>query len=250
MTTVSFGSNPSNKHVTTYFRHEFFANDIENFAGLEMRLMRDDGAIVYLNGVEIFRDNMPSGSVSFNQYAASTVWNENEVLSVPLYTSSLKEGRNVLAVEVHQADASSSDIAFDLGLRGTIVMASEATTLVPLDADWHYLDDGSDLGNGWRSAEFEDAQWQTGKAQLGYGDGDEATVIGFGNDSDNKHITTYFRHSFDVTNSEGYSGLNLHLVRDDGAIVYLNGVEVVRSNMPGGLINYATLAITPTTRTP
>jgi hypothetical protein len=55
-----------------------------------------------------------------------------------------------------------------------------ADVLVPTGAIWKYLDNGSDQGTAWRSAGFNDASWASGPAQLGYGDGDEATVVSFG----------------------------------------------------------------------
>ena len=41
----------------------------------------------------------------------------------------------------------------------------------------------------------------TGTAELGYGDGDEYTVVSFGPDPNNKYITTYFRHAFNVVDA-------------------------------------------------
>ncbi|HUU84858.1 MAG TPA: lamin tail domain-containing protein, partial [Phycisphaerae bacterium] len=120
--------------------------------------------------------------------------------------------------------------------------AVAAQTLVPQGATWKYLDDGSDRGTAWRETSFDDNPWAAGPAQLGYGEGDEQTVVGFGPDSGNKYITTYFRHDFNVTNPGLFQGLTLRLLRDDGAVVYLNGQEVARSNMPGGDVDCQTLA--------
>ena len=107
---------------------------------------------------------------------------------------------------------------------------------------WKYLDDGSDQGTGWKNASFSDASWDSGSAQLGYGDGDEATVVDYGPDANDKYVTTYFRKTFNVGDLEGLDVLKLRLKRDDGAVVYINGVEVARSNMPGGSINAQTSA--------
>jgi hypothetical protein len=121
--------------------------------------------------------------------------------------------------------------------------ASGQTVLVPDGAVWKYLDDGSNQGMAWRDTTFNDSGWASGPAQLGYGDGDEATVVSYGPDPNNKYITTYFRHSFDVADPTLFSYLHLKLLRDDGAVVYLNGSELKRSNMPEGtMIGYLTLA--------
>ncbi|HXG48041.1 MAG TPA: Ig-like domain-containing protein, partial [Methylomirabilota bacterium] len=123
-------------------------------------------------------------------------------------------------------------------------LAQTAVTLVAPNAVWKYLDNGSDQGTAWRELGFNDTTWLTGAAQLGYGDGDETTVVGFGPDSNNKYITTYFRRSFMVGNPGAFSSLTIRLMRDDGAVVYLNGVEVMRDNLPVGPIAFNTLALT------
>ncbi len=119
------------------------------------------------------------------------------------------------------------------------------TTIVPIGSVWKYLDNGTNQGTAWQAASFNDSTWSSGPAQLGYGDGDEQTVVGFGPDSSNKYITTYFRTSFFIPDpSVAADGLTLSLLRDDGAVVYLNGTEVFRSNMPDGTIDYQTSAST------
>lgn len=65
-------------------------------------------------------------------------------------------------------------------------------------------------------------------------------MVSFGPDSGNKYIITYFRHDFTVANPAAYGSLDLNVLRDDGAAVYLNDVEVFRTNMPEGLIDYLT----------
>src|SRR4029078_3777871 len=84
--------------------------------------------------------------------------------------------------------------------------------------------------------------WASGPGQLGYGDGDEATVVSFGPDPANKFITPYFRRSFDVAQAAAVSNLVMHILRDDGMAVYLNGIEVYRNNLPAGPIDFHTLA--------
>jgi hypothetical protein len=121
---------------------------------------------------------------------------------------------------------------------------SETLPLIPSSATWNYLDNGSNQGTAWRSPGFNDSRWASGSAQLGYGDADETTVVSYGADPDNKFITTYFRHTFQVANLSGFTNLILNLIRDDGAVVYLNGTEVWRTNMPAGAITYTTPALT------
>ncbi len=110
------------------------------------------------------------------------------------------------------------------------------TTLIPVSDTWKYYDAGNEPTGAWKSVGYNDSSWSIGSAELGYGDGDEDTVI---NSSIN---TAYFRNTFNVVNPTPYLNLDINLKRDDGAIVYLNGVEVWRSNMPSGAVNYNTFA--------
>jgi hypothetical protein len=117
-----------------------------------------------------------------------------------------------------------------------------AQLVVRSNSVWKFLDNGSDQGTAWRATAFDDSAWTNGPAQLGYGDGDEATVASFGPDLNNKYITTYFRHAFVLTNAASYETLNINVQRDDGAVVYLNGVEAGRYNMTAGPVLFNTLA--------
>jgi hypothetical protein len=117
-------------------------------------------------------------------------------------------------------------------------------TLVPAGSAWKYSDSGADLGTAWRQVTYSDTAWASGAAELGYGDGDEATTVSFGSNASAKYITTYFRGSFTVADPAAFSSLKIRLLRDDGAVVYLNGVEVRRDNLPTGSITAATLAST------
>ena len=135
-------------------------------------------------------------------------------------------------------DNPGSDHTFEL------VSETQPVVLVPLGSDWAYLDDGSNQGAAWTGEGFDDASWQVGAAQLGYGEGDETTVIA----GQGTHFTNYFRHEFDVpaatlTNLES---LSLRLKRDDGAVVYLNGVEVARDNLAPGPVAFDTAATNAT----
>jgi hypothetical protein len=115
-------------------------------------------------------------------------------------------------------------------------------TLVRASSAWKYLDNGSDQGTAWYQSGFNDSAWITGFAKFGYGEGNESTIINYGSDPNNKYITTYFRDTFTVLNNQIYRGMRLYLKRDDGAVVYLNGQEIYRSNFSADTINYDTQA--------
>jgi hypothetical protein len=119
---------------------------------------------------------------------------------------------------------------------------AQSTPLIPTQSTWKYLDDGSDQATGWRTLQFDDASWPSGPAQLGFGEGDEATLVSQTGSSGGTNITYYFRHTFNVASLSSITNLLLRLRRDDGAVVYLNNTEVFRSNMPPGPVTAATFA--------
>ena len=220
-------------HITYYFRHEITIDDPGEIPGLELSVLRDDGAVVYLNGNEVYRTNMPRGTIGYLTPASVTA-ESNAFVEFSFAPDHLVAGKNVVAVEVHQISLLSSDVSFDFSLETT---ATAPGDIVALGTTWSYVDDGSDLGTAWRAAEFDDSAWRTGPAELGFGDGDETTVIIRG------ALTYYFRHDFDIDVVDSIAALQLDIRRDDGAIVYLNGTEVVRSNMPAGEVSLHDLGV-------
>lgn len=116
-TVISFGSDAANKIPTALFRKKFTMPDTSGILGIELGLNVDDGVIVYLNGTEIHRDNMPEGNITFNTYAPSAI--ESSFAYYPLDKNLLSPGENYIACEVHQAGGTSSDLGFDLSLSYT-----------------------------------------------------------------------------------------------------------------------------------
>ena len=88
-----------------------------------------------------------------------------------------------------------------LFIGGYLNQAIAQTTLIASNSSWKYLSNGVNQGTVWRAATFNDAAWNTGNAELGYGDGGEATLLSFGSNLKNKYITYYFRKSFTVSNA-------------------------------------------------
>jgi len=223
---------------TTYFRHSFNITDPNAFSGLNLHLIYDDGAIVYINGSEVWRVNMPSGAVDYNTFTP-TQGSDNAQISTSL-SNSLVVGTNVISVEIHQRSSTSSDISFDFELTADDNAPPSGGDLIEAGSTWKYLDDGSNQGTAWRGTGFNDSSWASGNAQLGFGEGDEATVI-----SDVNQITNYFRKTITVSAAQAASAnLLLEAIRDDGMVVYINGTEVWRDYMPTGTINYNTTATT------
>jgi len=112
--------------------------------------------------------------------------------------------------------------------------------LVKSDDQWRYWDKGTSPAGAWTSADYDDSKWKLGAAPLGSG-GNPATTIDVG-PADHRNVTTYFRRTFDVADPSFYKNALLRLMRADGAIVYLNGSEVYRVNLPTRAVNAATTA--------
>lgn len=119
--------------ITAYFAKDFTVNLNDLSATMELGVMRDDGIVVYLNGEEIVRDNMPTGTITFNMFsstiidgAAESVYN---VFSIP--KSKFVNGNNRISIELHNRSATSSDLRMDAYLKTVVT----TTTPVPCNAN-------------------------------------------------------------------------------------------------------------------
>jgi hypothetical protein len=108
-----------------------------------------------------------------------------------------------------------------------------------------YLDNDAAEPSGWPDS-VDASSWSSGPGPLGYGDSHIVTEIGYGGDSSNKAITAYFKGEFTVDAGVEVVELWIGLLSDDGAVVYLNGNEVIRSLMDSGDIDEETPASTTT----
>lgn len=118
-------------------------------------------------------------------------------------------------------------------------------TLIPSGkaSVWKYSDAGTPPRADWMLSSFDDQPWSSGPAPLGFGDAGVNTTVRFGDDPQQKQITTYFRHTFQVPADSKPRQLVLQIRSDDGVVVYLNGTEVARHNLPGGQVTPQTTAI-------
>lgn len=225
---------------TLYLRRSFAVSDRTAWRSLRLRLLADAGAAVYLNGTEVARDNLPAGPLSSTTAALSSKWTraERSYVEVAVPPALLVDGTNTLAVEVHTAPRP-EDLSFALELIGEPNGATDE--LVGADSPWRVLDTGVVPPSSWRSRTFDAAAWRWGRGQMGAGDGDETVVI---NRLQPAHVTDWFRHWFTVADRNALRWVNLRLLADDGAVVHLNGTEIIRDNLPGGTILPSTRATT------
>ena len=118
----------------TYFRRAFEISNPGSISNLVVRLLRDDGGIVYLNGVEVFRSNMPTGAVNYLTLASIVAEEPSLFHPSPIDAGLLVTGRNVIAVEIHQNAAVSSDVSFDLELTAEGSLQPNERTVVSVVA--------------------------------------------------------------------------------------------------------------------
>ena len=103
---------------------------------------------------------------------------------------------------------------------------------------WKYYDKGEAASN-WNTSNFNDNSWTSGQAPLGYKMTGVTTTVSYGSDSNNKNPTTYFRKSVNLSSTPTKNDrFFLNYQMDDGFIVYVNGQEAGRFNMPDGNVGY------------
>lgn len=315
--------------VTYYFRRTFTVANPSAISTLSLRLLRDDGAVVYLNGTEVFRNNLPSGQIHPSTFAVAVM--EDSVLrATRVDPSLLVAGENLIAVEVHQANITSSDISFDLELLPDLSARSPRIAITsPIDSDgligpldvvadisatdvddaivsvdfyldgrksgsvdvepyswkfedligyhtlaaiatdslgnsstsapvnlvipghiplistgavWRYLDTGVDQGTAWRAPGFDDSSWPEGNGKFGTNDPGNTTIVKIRTPTGLPLFTTYYRHAFQVAEPGLITNLAFRVLRDDGCLAYLNGVEIFRMNMPTGTVTFNTIS--------
>jgi len=185
----------------------------------------------------IFLSWNPSSDDSGNAYYR--IRQDGATVFTTVDTSFLATGLGVSSTHSYTVEA--IDPHGNLSGQSTSAVATtfaySTTDFVPDGSTWKYLANGSNQGTAWRQVSFNESGWSSGPAELGFGDGDEATNIhGEG------AVTYYFRKAFTIPAGTTVHTLELDLKRDDGAVVYLNGQELTRVNMPSGTILFSTTA--------
>jgi hypothetical protein len=241
-TVISYGANANNKHVTTYFRRGFYLRDPDSVNSMVIGIARNEGCAVYLNGKEVFRDSNLRDNATYNTLASTDLLEEDYQINVAVPISLIRDGINVVAVEVHKSSRSTSNFSFDLNATAII---PPYTRIVSSGEAWNYLDNGTDPGKDWLSLDYNDSSWKVAQSPLGYGEDDVVGDVGFGGDSENKHATTYFRRAFKFIGASEIVSSKIRIRKDDGIAVYLNGTEIVRDNLSAsaGVETFAESAI-------
>ena len=127
--------------------------------------------------------------------------------------------------------------------------AIRADELFPIGSQWRYFKGTTEASTPdsttWRTSAFSDSGWPEGSAAFYYGDPFTGTEL---TDMRNSYTTLFLRRTFPVANPSDFSNLTFRAACDDGFIAWINGVEVVRFNVPEGDLAFdatASGAVTP-----
>ncbi|MET0796516.1 MAG: hypothetical protein ABWY21_03980, partial [Rhodococcus sp. (in: high G+C Gram-positive bacteria)] len=325
----------SNRPRTALFRHSFTLATASEYSDMVISTRADDGAAVWVNGTEVGRRSLPTGTLNTTTYATAAPRTSAAIAAPVLFDvppALLRDGVNVVAVSVHLNYRGTTDASMELSLAGkrttggqaqvppgapAVTATATSPTAVRVDwtpgsgpqaASYRVLRNGSQVGTtteptrtfadtglapsttysysvvavgttgltstagtasattpaqpptggpvvlvpggstwswlysnaawpaGWTNLAFDDTTWPTGRAPLGFGFTGVQTNIDVPPPTSNRPRTVLFRHSFTLADISELSAISATTRADDGVVVYLNGVEIGRSNMPTGPI--------------
>jgi MYXO-CTERM domain-containing protein len=142
------------------------------------------------------------------------------------WTIPLVQSEHALVRVTSSSDANTWDES-NGGFRTDVATTEQQA--ISYGATWSYHDQGVDLGGAWLDPAYNDSSWSAGPGQLGYGDGDEATLL---QDADPNAPSAYFRHVFDIAGT--VTAANLQALYDDGIAVWINATQVLGVNVDNG----------------
>ena len=336
-TNLNPSSTTADRPIAVYARTSFQVADVAKVQQLAMSVVADDGAVVYVNGTEVGRQNIATNPVTYQTYADSArrvAVAQASPLVVEVPTNLLVNGMNVVAVETHVNYRSSADltlaatadltemqagsgpntapiasfthsvedlrlsvdatdssdpdgsiesVSWDFGDNSAVVTGVKRThtytsagtyvvTLTVTDnkgassttsssvtleepagepvttrvvnttSSWSYFYQVTAPPTAWAQREFDDSSWARGLGPIGYGSSIVTTNLNPSANTNDRPRAVYARTTFEVANAASVTGLALSVLSDDGAVVYVNGVEVGRENLGTVPVTYLTYA--------
>ncbi len=128
----SYGAGRYNRIATTYFRKDIELANPAEFGKIIVNFRRDEGIVMYVNGVEVLRDNMPEGTIGYNTLAATeSSANRYDVHKAELNANVFKAGKNIVAVEIHKHNLKNKYNNFNLEVIGLRAAAAPVITRGP-----------------------------------------------------------------------------------------------------------------------
>lgn len=120
-------------------------------------------------------------------------------------------------------------LTYDAAASG--VATSNTQIDIPAGSSWRYFRGKSEPSDGtiaWTRPDFNDSDWEIGPTGIGFGDGDDSTIL---SDMESHYISVYLRRTFAVEDPSSLQELYFNVDWDDGFVAYLNGVEIARSSL-------------------
>jgi len=106
------------------------------------------------------------------------------------------------------------------------ILSGQRVTIVESTKEWTYQEGNANIPVDWNTLGFDESAWLVGNGGIGYGDGDDSTVV-----PDVQSV--YMRQQFTIDNLSEITDLSLYGSFDDGFVAYLNGFEIARFNLSG-----------------
>lgn len=231
--------------VSIFFRREFQSDRDKPEGLMELKLRADDGIVVFLNGYEAVRFGMPGGKIERNTLSVRSAFNESEtqIFTLPVKRTDLRNGRNILCVEIHQSDKDSSDAHFDLQLRASggripspedMESADAYAEVVPTSrtnpVQWSYRLNQPSSGKWTKSDYHESKTWKKANGA-------------FKTDKVWKGENIWLRRVFTLSGDDlaHKDQLALSVLHDDDVTIFINGE--LAAERPGFTPNYIVLKI-------
>lgn len=241
--------------ITSYHRKTFEVPAGATYGSVTIRTRADDGVAVHVNGQEVGRSNLPTGTLGPNTYATtapSTPAATAAPVEITVPVSALRVGQNVVAVEVHSNYRGTPSASMELSMTATSGSASPGTDvtpveparaeLVPAGSAWAYhSDNATSVDEQWREPTFDAASWDTGDAPLGWGSAAIETNLDVPA-GQTRPLASFFRRTFTLDDPGAFDTYRLTTRADDGVAIHVNGTEVRRVNLPAGTLTSGTWA--------
>ncbi len=244
-TTAGGGGASGSRYPTLYFRKVVNIPSLAAYTNFQLRTQFDDAIVVFINGTEAFRNNIGAGQTYATWASSGIANNGNDIFTQAVNNSLFVAGDNIIAVEIHQVNATSSDLFFDLELTG-VTPALPDVTIFPFGQNlggapaWKYKGGGTNLdGTSWKDLAYAEPAWLTANSALGFGASPpprntaipENTTAGGGGASGARYPTLYFRKVVNIPNPSTYAGIRINAKFDDAIVVWVNGTEAYVNNI-------------------
>lgn len=178
---------------------------------------------------QVYSENLQGGTVLFGNTMMNIVDNNAVNLTKMNQLGDANNGQGGLGFTQYGNDNESMQFAdIDVTPANLSLISYGAT-------GWKYLADGSNQGTAWRTLDNPASPWTSGTGSMGFNSSQTTTIP-------NNGITSYFVKTVSVTSPLLYSGFTFNYKYDDALVIYVNGVEIKRVNLPGGTIAYNTVA--------